>query len=99
MSKIPRNTFKRSQNIIDDLLRSLKPPVDSWFDTIQQHWSDIVGPAVASQAVPERMEENILYVKVSNHIWIHELRSGIGQDILKKIRADICPKLKQIRWI
>jgi hypothetical protein len=99
MNKKPRKTFTDAQSLVDDVLRELKPPVDSWFDTICEQWDSIVGTAVAAQTAPERMEGTELYVRVSSHIWRQELRSGVGNDILKKIRGSICPKLTRINWI
>lgn len=99
MDKKPRKTFTNTQSLIDGVLRELKPPVDSWFDTIHEQWNETVGPAVAAQTVPERMEGTELYVRVSSHVWRQELRSGVGNDVLKKIRGNICPKLTRINWI
>jgi hypothetical protein len=99
IDKKPRKTFTSAQSLVDDVLRELKPPADSWFDTICEHWNDLVGPAVSAQTVPERMEGTELYVRVSSHIWRQELRSGVGNDIVKKIRSTICPKLTRINWI
>ena len=99
MAKKPRKTFTSTQSIIDDVLRELKPPADSWFDTISKQWPEIVGPAVAAQTVPERMEGTELYVRVSSHVWRQELRSGVGNTIVNKIRGDVCPKLTGINWL
>jgi len=90
---------QRVSSLIDEVIRDLQPPADSWFDTLKDEWEQIVGPAVAAHAKPERIEGGALFVRVSSHIWQAELRGGLGAAILEKVRGQVSPDIRRIRWI
>jgi len=91
-------SFKSIGDIVDVIINQIKPPADSWLDNIKEKWEDIVGPEIAKNTKIERIEESILLVKVSSHIWKNELRGGLGTVILKKIQSEITDKIKKIRF-
>ena len=99
MNKTPKNRFKKCVSLIDAVLNELRPPADAWFESIKTEWPTVVGPVIAAETTPERIEGTVLVVKVKSHIWRNELRSGIGLDIVKKVRSQVCRTITQIRWI
>jgi len=91
--------FKSIGDVLEVIIGQIKPPADSWLDSIKEKWESIVGPEIAKNTKIERIEESILLVKVSSHIWKNELRGGLGTVILKKIQTEITDKIKKIRWM
>jgi predicted nucleic acid-binding Zn ribbon protein len=67
------------------------------FRLVQQNWSHIVGPAVACQARPVRLDRQVLHVAVANPMWGQTLtleRSAI----LHKLHQQFHLELKDIRF-
>jgi len=94
-----KSSFKSIGDVIEVIIGQIKPPADSWLDNIKEKWEDIVGPEIAKNTKIVRIEESILLVKVSSHIWKNELRGGLGTVILRKIQTEITDKIKKIRWM
>ena len=93
-----KSSFKSIGSVIEEIIGHIKPPADSWLDNVKENWEKIVGPEVAKNTKVECIEESVLLVHVSSHIWKNELRSGLGNIILKKIQNEITDKIKKIRW-
>jgi len=94
-----KSNFRTASSLIDDVIKELKPPAESWFGNIEEQWESIVGKTVAEHAHPEKIVDNILIVRVSNHIWKTELISGdLGRKILKIIQQKVSKKIKKIYW-
>ena len=85
-------------DVIEVIINRMKPPADSWLDIIKEKWKNLVGDNIAKNTKIERIEESVLIVKVSSHIWKNELRGGLGTTILKRIQSEITNKIKKIRW-
>ncbi len=85
-------------DVIEVIINRMKPPADSWLDIIKEKWENIVGDNIAKNTKIIRIEESVLIVKVSSHIWKNELRGGLGTTILKRIQSEITNKIKKIRW-
>lgn len=60
-------------------------------------WNEIVGEKIASVSEAQKVVSGVLYVKVKDHVWRHELKmlSGrliekfkelLGEDIIKEIK-------------
>jgi predicted nucleic acid-binding Zn ribbon protein len=60
-------------------------------------WKSAVGPDIRKQTVANRIQENILYVSVSNPVWMNELvylkssiikklNELIGEEVVKDIK-------------
>jgi len=86
-------------DVIEVIINRIKPPADSWLDIIKEKWENIVGDNIAKNTKIIRIEESVLIVKVSSHIWKNELRGGLGTTILKRIQNEITNKIKKIRWM
>lgn len=67
------------------------------FRLVQQNWSQIVGPAVACQARPVRIERQMLYVAVANPMWGQTLTLERAT-MLEKLRRQFHIELKDIRF-
>ncbi len=85
--------------VIEEIIEKLQPETNSWLDAVKDNWKNIVGEEIAKNTKPEKIEENILFVKVSSHIWKNELRAGLGNIILEKVQKNITDKIKKIRWM
>ena len=59
-------------------------------------WSQIAGDTVANNAIPEKLSDGLLFVKVENPAWRTEL-SFMAEDIRKKIndfmRSEVVKKI------
>ena len=93
-----KSSFKSIGSVIEEIIGHIKPPADLWLDDVKDNWKKIVGPEVAKNTKVERIEESVLLVHVSSHIWKNELRGGLGIIILKRIQNEITDKIKKIRW-
>lgn len=62
------------------------------------HWREIVGPKIASNAMPLSVQRDLLFVAVSSPVWGHHL-SMMKQDIISKINTFIGDNLiRDIRF-
>lgn len=62
-------------------------------DEIRRHrvfteWLDIVGPRVAARTWPSPINEGILWVRVSNSSWLHQL-SFLRDDLRARVNAHL----------
>lgn len=81
------------------LLAALKPPSGAWLESLKERWAGMVGDAVAAHAAPEAIEETTLVVRVKNHVWLTELRGGLGTLVHDKVNAAFPGIIKRINWI
>ncbi len=49
-------------------------------------WNQAVGPQIGSKAQPDRLRDDVLYVRVSTSVWMHELQF-MKQDIIAKLNG------------
>ncbi len=62
------------------------------------HWEEIVGDRVASVAIPERIKDHCLIVRVQSSVWKYELTMRTSE-ILEKIHTFTgSQELKEIHW-
>lgn len=93
-----RTPFVELGSVIHDALKRLKPPEDAVIDIVRTHWPTVAGELVAQHAQPERMEQGVLYVSVKNHVWLQELRRGVGRQIQENLAKVSGIKVRAIRW-
>ena len=96
--KRQKSNFHSISSVIDQLIKKIKPPADSWIDIIKENWEKIVGEDVAKNTKIVRIQESTLFVKVENHIWKSELNGGLGKVILKRLQKEISNDIKKISW-
>ncbi len=49
-------------------------------------WNRAVGAQISSKAQPDRIKDDVLYVRVSTSVWMHELQF-MKQDIIAKLNG------------
>jgi hypothetical protein len=61
-------------------------------------WNRAAGPQIAAKAQPDRLREEVLYVRVATSVWMHELQF-MKQDIISKLNGILGgTKVSQIRF-
>ena len=66
--------------------------------TLIDAWNRAVGPQIGAKAQPDRLKDDILYVRVSTSVWMHELQF-MKQDIISKLNGILGgTKVAQIRY-
>ena len=94
-----RTTFDTAGAVMPHVMAGLRPPSTAWLDTLQQRWEVLVGPGIAAQTAPESIEGTTLIVRVANHVWLAELRGGLGRQVQEKVNREITGAITRIRWI
>ncbi len=91
------------KNIIAALLEDGTLPFKPEDAHIWEEWDRVVGPAISDNARPSRINNGTLRVRVSNAIWLQELKfmeedirrklnKTLGREALKKIEFRVGPK-------
>jgi len=94
-----KSNFQSVSSLVDILIKELKPPTNSWFNSIEEQWVSIVGKTVAEHTKPLKIDNHTLIISVSNHIWKTEMiNGGLGRKILKIIQQKVSNKIKKIYW-
>jgi predicted nucleic acid-binding Zn ribbon protein len=75
----------RIDQILRKTLRKMDLDVKLEGYRVWPHWDAIVGEQIAQRAQPERLRNRILFVKVSNSTWMHQLQT-MKPLLLEKIR-------------
>jgi hypothetical protein len=66
--------------------------------TLIDAWNRAAGPQIGAKAQPDRLREEVLYVRVANSVWMHELQF-MKQDIISKLNGILGgAKVSQIRF-
>lgn len=61
-------------------------------------WNRAVGPQIGAKAQPDRLRDDVLYVRVCTSVWMHELQF-MKQDIIAKLNDVLgSPAVSQIRF-
>ena len=61
-------------------------------------WNRAVGPQIGAKAQPDRLRDDVLYVRVSTSVWMHELQF-MKQDIIEKLNGILgAAAVSQIRF-
>ena len=76
----------RIDQILRKTLRKMDLDVKREGYRVWPHWTAIVGEQIARRAQPERLRNRILFVKVSNSTWMHQLQT-MKPVLLEKIRG------------
>lgn len=76
----------------------MQAPDDVMIDVIRARWRAVAGDVVADHTQPERLEHGVLFVAVKNHVWLQELRRGMGRQIQEKLARQTDLPVRVIRW-
>lgn len=61
-------------------------------------WNRAVGPQIGAKAQPDRLRDDVLYVRVSTSVWMHELQF-MKQDIIARLNEVLgSAAVSQIRF-
>ncbi len=98
-----RKRQKNLQKLGDVLQKTLKRfniSGNSIDRNIWDAWNKAIGPQVAAQTRPDKLRRDILFVKVSNSIWMHQLQfmkqeiidktnKFLGREVIKNVHFSI----------
>lgn len=93
-----RSHFVTLGSVLQDVLARLKLPDDALLEVIRLHWHEAAGALVAEHAQPERVDHGVLYVRVKSHLWLQELRRGLGRQVQEKLAAASGINVRTVRW-
>jgi hypothetical protein len=74
--------------LIQDLLTEYKLSDEVRHHRVCAEWLDIVGPRNAARTWPSPIRDGVLWVRVSNSSWLHEL-SFLRDDIRARVNAHL----------
>lgn len=99
MRRYPRKRGKLpvEPTLVGELLQSVLKNTPAVAKKVQQYqlwnqWAEAVGPQVAAQAWPARMQGTTLVVAATSPSWVQEL-SMLRSDLLRKVQLILDPKL------
>ncbi|MBF0241147.1 MAG: DUF721 domain-containing protein [Desulfamplus sp.] len=70
--------------ILDSILKNIRPSSDIGMTTIWQIWSTTVGDAIAKETKPGAFKDGNLIVHVSSSVWMQQLKY-LKKDIIDKL--------------
>ena len=76
--------LQRLGNVLQGILKKHNIFFDSEEQRLLDVWRKAVGAQISVQTRPDRLKRNILFVKVSSSVWMHQLHI-LKQDIIEKI--------------
>lgn len=91
-------TFVRISDLLSEAFAQLKPPEDASLELLKSEWIRVAGDLVAQHAQPVRLQNGVLHVAVSSHLWLQELKRGLGRQIQQKLNALPNIHVRTIRW-
>jgi predicted nucleic acid-binding Zn ribbon protein len=83
---------ERIDKILGRTLKSLKMERRIQQETAVLNWGQVVGERIAAQAIPLRIRDSILFVRVENASWRNELvflKSKIIQELNQSVKANV----------
>lgn len=84
--------MKKAGNAIFNLLYRIAGDKNTSFITLTLNWEKIVGKILANKSSVYRFEKGVLFVAVSNNVWMQELilnKNLIKDEIKKKLGIDV----------
>jgi len=77
---------------IDRIIKLIAGDKYKEFIDIYRNWKPVVGALLAEKSHPIKYENSVIYVLVSNNVWLQELvlmKSKIKQDLKSKLKTKI----------
>ena len=78
--------------IMPVLMKQIGIAPDYWQEKLTNDWPGIVGPAVAKNTRPGKLEAVSLTVYVNNSVWLHELKQVGYKPLLEKLQKKYGPE-------
>ncbi|MBL7108461.1 MAG: DUF721 domain-containing protein [Candidatus Cloacimonetes bacterium] len=91
------SSFTSAKKIIENLIRNISKDKFSREIKIGLLWSQAIGKILSQKAFVSKLEKDILFVNVTNNVWLQELVLN-KLEILEKINKKLNPK-EQIKEI
>ncbi|MBC8312660.1 MAG: DUF721 domain-containing protein [Candidatus Cloacimonetes bacterium] len=91
------SSFTSAKKIIENLIRNISKNKFSREIKIGLLWSQAIGKILSQKAFVSKLEKDILFVNVTNNVWLQELVLN-KLEILEKINKKLNPK-EQIKEI
>ncbi|MCG6534032.1 MAG: DUF721 domain-containing protein [Syntrophales bacterium LBB04] len=79
-------TLQRIDEILSRALKKRHVPFRKEDRRLIEIWEKAVGPQIAAQSRPESIKRDVLLVKVSSSVWLHQLHF-LKEEIMGKINA------------
>lgn len=76
--------LQRLGDILEKTLKKNRIPLPTRDLRLREAWAQSVGPVIASQTFLDKFKYNVLYVKVSNSVWMQQLQF-MKREIMDKI--------------
>lgn len=89
--RIKQEKFQKITDIIHGILKRRNFSPNSDKQKLQEAWSRSVGHQIAAQTRVEKCYKDILYIKVSNPIWMQQL-FFLKDEIIQKLNGNIVGK-------
>lgn len=91
-------TFQRIDEILSRALKKRHVPFRREDRRLTDTWEKAVGPQIAAQSRPEVIKRDVLHVRVSSPVWMHQLHF-LKEEIIGKINdSSTGITLKDIRF-
>ena len=78
--------FKPIGDVLADVLKKRQINLPTKDPHLWKAWEASVGPLIAAQTAVDRLKNDVLFVKVSNSVWMQQLQF-MKKDILEKFNA------------
>ena len=88
----PQQRVETLGEIMPVLMKQIGIAADFWQEKLSADWPQIVGPAVAKNTRPGKLEAVSLTVYVSNSVWLHELKQVGYKPLLEKLQKKYGPE-------
>ena len=91
------SSFTHAKKIIENLIHNISKDKFSREIKIGLLWNRTLGKILSQKAIISKLERNILFIDVTNNVWLQELVLN-KSEIIKKINKKLNPK-EQIKDI
>jgi len=95
-----RSPAVRAGDIIDAVIERIGLARDLHLYRLQQRWKEIVGPAVAAQTMPVKIDaRGVLVIEVANPVWLYNLKTFQQKELLQAVRAKSDADVSDVRFV
>lgn len=95
---LPADSTAMIGDVLPTVMKQLGLEEHFWMQTLAAEWESLVGPQIAKQARPGRVDHKTLHVFVTHSAWLSELSRYGQKQILAKLQARFgADRIKNIR--
>ncbi len=81
-----RHPARSIGGVVEEVLGKYLRAPDLTLVKLQQAWKEAVGPAVAAQSLPVRLDQKVLWIEVANEAWRYNLERLLREEILQAVQ-------------